>query len=286
MFRTATALTFVLSLLPAQQRLLQPEDLAARATAAELLAAGLEQPTEAQKHTKQHPDTNSEQRLRHAVAKARLALPEGSAARSWADTLVQEDVALARLRQEAEALRADLTFRPKAEADLPDGITGFQALDELELRNYPKYRMVRTDGSRGSMGAFWPLFQHIQKKDIAMTTPVQVDYAKDGDGRRMATMAFLYGSPKLGETGVNGKVEVVDVAPMTVLTIGARGYDTKGRINDLRQRIDAWLKQNPKWQPVGEARTMIYNGPSTGAAQRYFEVQQPVKPRPKLRDSV
>ncbi|MCB9876221.1 MAG: heme-binding protein [Planctomycetes bacterium] len=262
--------------LTAQQRLLTVADLPARATAAALLEFGIAGEREL-------AGEHGEQRLRDAVATARRALPEGSTAWLQADELVRQAPPRTALRRAAQALLEDLTFRPVAEAELPEGMPGFLALDELELRRYPAYRMVRTDGRRGSMGAFWPLFRHIQSHDIAMTTPVQVDYQQDGERRRMATMAFLYGSPELGETGVDGNVEVVDVEPMTVLTIGSTGYDSASRLDELQQRIDAWLAAHPEWERCGDPRSMGYNSPSVSRDRRYFELQQPVRQKPHAR---
>ncbi len=246
--------------LPAQERLLQPADLAARSLAAHALGAGLR--AEA-----------AGPGLRTAVAVAHWLLPTGSAAKARLGAALGQDDATLRLG--AAALRDDLGFRPLWEAELPVGVPGFTAVDELELRHYPAYRMARTSMRGGGMGAFWPLFQHIQRHDIAMTTPVQIDYQPDGE--RAASMAFLYGAPELGPTGEQGRVEVVDVAAMTVLTIGSRGYDRPGRIAELKARIDAWLAAHPRWQANGELRTMGYNSPSVRDEARYFEVQVPVR---------
>lgn len=267
---------------PAQERLLQPEDLPARQTAASLLAFGLDGLRELGAEV-------GGERLVAALATARICLPEASAARAAAEALLAQPAAPATLARSVQALLADLTFQPVAEAELPKGMPGFQALDELELRHYPTYRMVRTDMKGGTMGAFWPLFQHIQARQIAMTTPVQVDYRADGERTREASMAFLYGSPELGEAGKDGKVEVVDVPPVTVLTIGSRGYDRPSRIAEMRARLETWLANHPEWQVAGEIRTMGYNSPSVRSERRYFEVQIPVQPRaaaPKSREPV
>jgi hypothetical protein len=139
--------------------------------------------------------------------------------------------------------------------------------------------MVKTAMKGGSMGAFWPLFNHIKDNEIAMTTPVQVDYAEDGERQREASMAFLYGSPDLGPLRKDGAVEVVDVPPLTVLTLGSRGYDRKSRVEELRERMNGWLADHPEWEVAGPMRTMGYNSPSVAGNRRYFEVQIPIKPK-------
>ncbi|MBL8751590.1 MAG: heme-binding protein [Planctomycetes bacterium] len=250
---------------PAQPtlRALQPADLAARQAAARTLGDAL-----STKDTKQFAE--------RLAASARL-LPTGSSARARADALLGGNVDPQVQRREAADLLADLTFEPVAEAERPKGVPGFQALDEIEVRSYPAYRMVRTSMKGGSMGAFWPLFRHIESNEIAMTTPVQVDWSDDE--RRAATMAFLYGAPEIGKTGADGRVEVVDVPATTVVTIGSRGYERPARIEELRARLVAWIAVSPDHEAAGPMRTMVYNSPSVGADRRYFEVQIPLRPR-------
>jgi hypothetical protein len=282
MLRALFPALLLTSVLTAQTRLLQPGDLPARQTAAGVLGFGLDS------LRRFGPEVGGD-RLLAALQTARECLPAGSAARATTDQLLASHRPPAQLARPVQALVDDLTFAPVAEAELPVGVPGFQALDELELRHYPTYRMVRTDMKGGTMGAFWPLFQHIQAKEIAMTTPVQVEYQADGERTREASMAFLYGSPELGPTGKDGKVEVVDVPPVTVLTLGSRGYDRPSRIAELRERLEAWLADHPEWQVAGTIRTMGYNSPSVRSERRYFEVQIPVQPRPpvpKARESV
>lgn len=266
---------FVLSLPLAAQdaamppvRVLQPADPAAREQAAAMLAEALAPAAQ---------DAATEATLRSALRRATERLPAGSAARVRADALGTAAIEPDALRLQLADLVADLTFRPVAEAELPAGVPGYQALDELEIRSYPAYRMVRTDMRGGGMGAFWPLFQHIQEREIAMTTPVQVDYA--ADNQRASSMAFLYGSPELGPLGKAGRVEVVDVPAMTVLTIGSRGYERPARVSELHDRLVQWLRTSTDWELAGSMRTMAYNSPSVGADRRYFEVQLPIRKR-------
>jgi hypothetical protein len=278
----ASLVLIVTPLLPAQQRLLSPDDVPARQTASRLLNFGIDA-------LRTLGPTEGGERLLAALQTARLCLADGSAARSAVEVLLAEPAAPATLLRSVQALAADLTFQPVAEAALPAGVPGFLGLDELELRHYPAYRMVRTEMKGGTFGAFWQLFQHIQEHQIAMTTPVQVDYRADAERTRQASMAFLYGSRELGDVGQDGTVEVVDVAPHTVLTIGSRGFDRPDRIAALRARLEAWLANHPEWVATGEMRTMGYNSPSVRGERRYFEVQIPVQPRaaaPKERQSM
>jgi hypothetical protein len=256
----------------AQLKLYDPADAPARATAAAVLSYGVA--------ASKSDGEAGDERLRAAIATACSCLPAGSAARAVAEELRASTAEPKALAKQAAAFVSDLTFKPVAEAELPAGVPGFAVLDEVEIRTYPTYRMVKTAMKGGSMGAFWPLFNHIKDNEIAMTTPVQVDYAEDGERQREASMAFLYGSPDLGPLRKDGSVEVVDMPPLTVLTLGSRGYDRKSRVEELRARMDAWLADHPEWQVAGPMRTMGYNSPSVAGNRRYFEVQIPIQPKP------
>jgi len=244
-----------------EPRVLQPGDLECRQKAATTLRAALD----------------GGEDVLAAVRLAAETLPPHSTARTRADTMLAAALDPKALRREVADLVADLTFRPVAEADLPQGVPGFQALDELEVRSYPAYRMVRTGMRGGSIGAFWPLFQHISSREIAMTTPVQIDYS--ADERRAESMAFLYGSADVGTTGKDGRVEVVDMPAMTVVTVGSRGYDRPARVEEMRERLLSWLAASTEWEVAGPMRTMGYNSPSVGDDRRYFEVQIPLRKR-------
>ena len=66
--------------------------------------------------------------------------------------------------------------------------------------------VVKT-GSASSNSGFWPLFRHIQRNTIEMTSPVEMDYEGPAEQERVKrwTMSFLYRTPELGGTGVDEK---------------------------------------------------------------------------------
>lgn len=258
-----------------QERLFRPEDRAIRAEVAEQLAETL----------------RAEGDLPTTVALAAVAgtrLPAGSAARAALTTSLQvanaapaEPAALARLRSELGDLVAVLGFEPKWEAELPTGFPGFGAVGELELRRYPAYRMARTSMRGGSNSAFWPLFRHIKSNDIAMTTPVQMDW-QDASARP-ATMAFLYGDPAIEPGATAEGVEVVEVPAQLVLSIGAIGDDREAIVAALRARLQAYADAPGSGLEVaGPIRTMGYNSPMVRRDRRYFEVQLPVRRRASM----
>lgn len=185
-------------------------------------------------------------------------------------------------------LADDLRFEPLIEADLPVGFPPPTPVHTIEFKQYPAYRLASApidDGSR-SNGAFWKLFQHIQRNDIAMTAPVEVTYEdsveRAGDKPREERMAFLYGTSTLGQLGSDRDVEVLDVPPLSVVSIGLRGRLSIGRVEDARAELQRWINERPQLQIVGPMRSMGYNSPMVPSSRRLFEVQIPVGERRAL----
>lgn len=263
-----------LGALPGQDRIFRPTDRAARTTVAkevrELMQSergffaliGLAAVIGSRLPT----DSHAANELRSILQSAHAAAPADRDARD-------------RLRSDLGDLVADLAFEPTLEAELPEGFPTFGVVGELELRRYPRYRMARTTMRGGQMGAFWPLFQHIKSNDIAMTTPVQMDW-RGNDDRRPAKMAFLYGNTSMEPRTTADNVEIVDIEPMTVLTLGATGYERRERVAAMRARMLAWLdRPGCPVEADGDFRTMGYNSPSVPGDRRYFELQIPVRRR-------
>ncbi|MDA1263365.1 MAG: hypothetical protein O3B75_10780 [Planctomycetota bacterium] len=70
--------------------------------------------------------------------------------------------------------------RCEIEAPLPNGYSAPTPPGAIELKSYPSVRCAEIS-SKGSTGmgmsaSFWPLFNHIQSQEIAMTSPVEMDY--------------------------------------------------------------------------------------------------------------
>jgi len=138
---------------------------------------------------------------------------------------------------------------------------------------------------------FMPLFNHIKRNDVAMTAPVEIEYAasskptETGTGsrehQRATSMAFMYAVPSLGTTGpdpADARVVVEDVPAMTVLSVGARGGYTEGNLAAGLEKLEAWLAENPgRFRVVGPPRYLAYNSPFVPWFLKFGEVQLPVR---------
>jgi hypothetical protein len=188
---------------------------------------------------------------------------------------------------ETDAARRKLAFRPLMEAETPPGWPPFTPVGEVELKQYPTYRLAIVDREDGvAEGAFfWMLFAHIQQNQVKMTAPVEmevmdgdsVDGAERGRGS-MQSMAFLYEHPEQGTPGVQGKVRVEDVAGYEAVVFGARGEIRQDVVQQGEAMIEAWLEANATTYRraegrAGATRVLGYNGPGVQSGRKFYEVQ-------------
>ncbi len=163
---------------------------------------------------------------------------------------------------------------------LPIGYPPPTAPGRIELKSYPLVRKAEATAEFGpEFGrnlAFFKLFNHIQRNEIAMTAPVEMRLdpaAADAATLEGWSMAFLYREPTMGALGADGSVQVVDDAPLTVLSIGLRGDYTAARAWSEAETLRAELAKLPGWRAVGSPRALFYNGPEARDADRWAEVQ-------------
>ena len=167
---------------------------------------------------------------------------------------------------------------------LPVGYPRPTPPDVIEIKTYPSVRRAEVSGetgvARANRSGFMPLFRHIQRNDIAMTSPVEMDlpgWTSDGKAPDGWTMSFLYRTPELRETGAEGDVVIRDTDPVTVIAIGTRGVYTIDRFTPYLARIEAWLDEQGEWERDGDPRWFGYNGPYTPPFARWGEVQIPIR---------
>lgn len=200
---------------------------------------------------------------------------------------------------DARAVYSDGAWRHEKmliDTPLPAGYPAPTPPGAIELKQYPGVRRAQVSRTGlpdvGMNVGFWPLFQHIKRRDIAMTSPVEMEYSgveprAPGSPQRDYqstsgnwTMSFLYRTPDLGPLGGDkGGVEVVDVEPMTVLAVGFRGAYGVERVEAGLYTLERWLAGQSEWERAGEPRALYYNGPERRGGLKWGEVQVPVRRR-------
>jgi hypothetical protein len=161
----------------------------------------------------------------------------------------------------------------------------------IEVKNYPGYRSAVARAKEGGLAAdnflFFPLFNHITKSEIAMTTPVVMNYApevvKDSKARGEISMEFVYRSPTMGQTGQGvGAVKVEDHPASAYVCLGVQGDLDGDRMRLGVEALQKWLAAHKEeWVETGPGRRIGYHGPMTKRNERLWEVQIPVQPAPK-----
>lgn len=172
------------------------------------------------------------------------------------------------------------------EAPLPEGYPAPTPPGMIELKTYPSVRRAeysaKGSSNFGMNVGFWPLFNHIKSRDIAMTSPVEMDYKPSGERAPLApmqdaegswTMSFLYRKSDLGPTGADGRIKVVDTPEITVLSIGMRGGYGMGTVNSGMETLSTWLAAQSDWEATGDPRGLNYNGPQVPMKNKWSEVQ-------------
>ncbi|HEX8875760.1 MAG TPA: heme-binding protein [Phycisphaerales bacterium] len=165
----------------------------------------------------------------------------------------------------------------------------------IDLKRYPSVRRAAVSGevqnlSRGGSEGFWPLFRHIQRRDIAMTSPVEMEYHKsdagnaeagaDKDAKETWTMAFLYRRAEQGDAGQDAadqRVTVTDSPEMLVISVGMKGDYSRTLVEEGKKQLDVWLSAQTRFEKAGEARALYYHGPTFRPWRKWAEVQYPVR---------
>lgn len=197
---------------------------------------------------------------------------------------------------------------------LPVGYPAPTPPGAIDIKKYPVVRRAEVRGMReveGREGAtgFWPLFNHISRRDIEMTSPVEMEYgmldratefsaapaaAPDQENARRPmvvgpdpaapwTMSFLYRRVDQGPTGLDendGRVVVFDSPEMLVASRGFQGNYSDERLLRELDVLAEWVAADGRFEPAGRPRVLMYNGGPGDRPSRYWgEVQLPVQPK-------
>jgi hypothetical protein len=168
--------------------------------------------------------------------------------------------------------------RPSAE--LPKGFPPPGPVDEIIIKEYPAYRsavMRSADGKSTANDLFFPLFSHIEKNRIPMSSPVEMTYASP-ETANPQSMAFIYGDREQGKPGADGKVQVVDFPAVRVLSVGVTGSYSDDRFAAAYAKLRQWLAAHAdEYVRDGAPRYLAYNSPLVLPFARYGEVQVPMR---------
>lgn len=234
---------------------------------------------------RQSSDLSQPKHIQAILIKAARQLPSTSFHREQMKTIAAKlssagekpslDDAMSRIGQ----IAADLAFKPTLETELPQDFPAPTPVGEIEIKFYPAYRMVRTEvdghaGEQNDRAAFLRLFNHIEKNEIAMTSPVEMIYESTESGFEERSMAFLFPNQQTGKPEELGDVEVTDAAPAKVIAMGVRGRPDHEKVKQVADQLVARsLKYAAGFELASSVRLMAYNGPSVPEKDQFYEIQ-------------
>ena len=168
----------------------------------------------------------------------------------------------------------------------------------IEVRTYKSMVLVSTEMPKGERNdAFRRLFDYItganiKQSDIAMTAPVLMNEAKQGENISMTAPVFMNeskGTPVMSfvmpdsftlsstPKPTNPKVWVHEKTNYQVAAITFSGTLSDSNVNEHTQKLTQWLTKNG-YQAIGKPVEAAYNGPLTLPWYRKNEVLIEVKP--------
>ncbi|WP_013323888.1 heme-binding protein [Gloeothece verrucosa] len=170
-------------------------------------------------------------------------------------------------------------------APLPEGFPPPTEPGKIEVKQYPGYRAAtyRYQGelSQAANQAFYPLYQHISSNNISMTSPVETRYPNNtvssAAANGEASVSFLYRNNQIYPKEIAQNIEVEDVLPMTVVSLGLQGAYSYSSYQENLERLTEWLSQHPEYQVVGQPRRFFYDGPYIPDAFKRSEIQIPIQ---------
>lgn len=193
-----------------------------------------------------------------------------------ADTSADETQAAEQSVTDAEPAE---TFEPIMEAPLPEGYPMPGPIGVAVLKQYPPTRLAVAEGR----GAFMRLFNHINSREIAMTTPVEMGGRNPETGQTMARrerMAFFYRHVEQAPLGDDARhnVEVIDDPAYSAVAFAIRGPVTERKRQRAMAAIEALLAEQSEWVATGEVREFGYNSPGILPWNRTNELHAVVEP--------
>ena len=124
-------------------------------------------------------------------------------------------------------------------------------------------------------GLFRTLFGYISEHDLSMTTPVEAEIEP-------GKMRFFVGDKDAAKKRPNtGKVEVINLDPITVVAIGIRGSYNIENFQNHEKLLLTWIDENPDYEISGSAYAVYWDGPFIPWLLKRSEVHLPIRSSPK-----
>ena len=164
-------------------------------------------------------------------------------------------------------------------ANLP--LMGYEAMHEktpvgeIRVLELPKRIALEAKSPQGyfseNNGLFRTLFGYISKHDLSMTTPVEAEIEP---GKMRFFVSENDATKKCPNTG---KVEVINLDPITVVAIGIRGSYNSENFQKHENLLLTWINENPVYEISGSAYAVYWDGPFIPWLLKRSEVHLPIR---------
>ena len=173
-------------------------------------------------------------------------------------------------------------------APLPKGFPPPTPVGQIEVKHYSAYRAAtfhyQGDLSQAGTRAFSPLYQHISSNQISMTAPVETRYPRSTleamgtpSESGEAQVSFLYRSTDIYPEEIAPNIQVEDVPPMTVVSLGLQGNYSYRSYQENLEKLKNWLSLHRQYEVVGKPRRFFYDGPYIPDVIKRSEIQIPIQ---------
>ncbi len=172
-----------------------------------------------------------------------------------------------------------------ASASLPEGFPEPTLDGKIQVKKYPAYRAAtfsyQGELSQAANRGFSPLFNHISSNGISMTAPVETRYSPSNIESLKefgtAKVSFLYRSTDIYPDEIASNIEIEDISPKIVVSLGFRGSYTDRSYLESLQKLKDWLEQHKEYRAVGSPRRFFYDGPYIPDSLKRSEIQIPIE---------
>ncbi|AOX02511.1 ABC transporter substrate-binding protein [Moorena producens PAL-8-15-08-1] len=178
-----------------------------------------------------------------------------------------------------------------ASAPLPEGFPAPTPAGKIEIKHYPAYRAATVpysgELSEAANRAFGSLYRHISSNDISMTAPVETRYpistletSQGGSFAQVgvAYVSFVYHRRNITPEQIEGNIQVEDIPPMTVVSLGMKGSYSYVSYQQSIEQLKEWLAQHSEYTVAGTPRRFFYDSPFVPEPLKRSEVQVPIRP--------
>jgi hypothetical protein len=149
------------------------------------------------------------------------------------------------------------------------------AVAQIEVKEIPRRIALETTAAqpyfREGSDLFRTLFRYIRRHDVAMTVPVEAEI-------KPGKMRFFVGrKDRSRQLDSSNGVEVRELTPLTVASIGIRGSYSEKRFKRYEKKLIEWLGDNEEYEALAAPYAVYWNSPMIPGIFKRSEIHVPIR---------